>query len=80
MKVLTAFRNTLKRYGDITEITWRPLSETDDIISFKVSFRFKARPKPGETDDFVQKYKAFRAAWNAARRKSDEDPNLREEG
>ena len=66
MKALTAFRNVLKRRGEILKTTVKCLLETDNVISFKVSFHFKPR-KSKDMDT----YDTFVRARAAARKSPD---------
>jgi len=53
MKALTAFRNVLKRRGTILSTKIHLLLCSDDIIEFKVQFRFRPRRKGKEYEAFV---------------------------
>jgi hypothetical protein len=61
MKALTAYRNAIKRYGDIesTEVSFSLL--TDDEMSMTIRFKVKPNSMKG-----LGLYGIFKAARNAA--------------
>lgn len=67
MKALTAFRRRLMRRGTISKTEIKPLLESEDVISFKVSFHFEPNSKSQDA-----RYHAFRAAMDDARKIHEE--------